>query len=124
MTQHKLPAVSAILLAVLAPALAADISGKWTSEFDSQIGHQSYTFVFKVDGSKLTGTATQSQRGTTVEIQEGKVTGDEISFVEMVKLQDQELRIEYKGQVSGDEIKFRRKVGDFAEYDIVAKRAK
>lgn len=123
MTQRQLLAFAAILLAVLAPAFAADVSGKWTSEFDSQIGRQSYVYEFKVDGAKLTGKAIQSQRGST-DITEGKVSGDEISFVEIVKLQDQELRIEYKGKVSGDEIKFRRKVGDFGEYDIVAKRAK
>lgn len=122
MTQRTLLAMAAILLAVLAPVFAAGISGKWTSEFDSPIGHQSYTFEFKVDGSTLTGTATQSERGAT-EIKEGKVSGDEISFVELVNVEGQELRIEYKGKVSGDEIRFRRKVGDFAEYDIVAKRA-
>jgi hypothetical protein len=112
------------LLAGLVPAFAADINGKWTSEFDSQIGRQTYTFEFKVEGSTLTGKATQAQRGTTVDIREGKVNGDEISFVEMVSFEGQELRIEYKGKVSGDEIRFRRKVGDITEYEIVARRAK
>ncbi len=60
----------------------------------------------------------------TVEITEGKINGGEISFVEPLKLQDNDIRIEYKGKLAGDEIKFHRKVGDFAEYDIVAKRFK
>jgi len=111
------------LFAALATTLAADVSGKWTSEFDSPIGRQSYVYEFKVDGTTLTGTATQSERGAT-EIKEGKVNGDDISFVELVKVEGNELRIEHKGKVAGDEIRLRRKVGDFAEYDIIAKRSK
>jgi hypothetical protein len=52
------------------------------------------------------------------------VNGDEIAFVEMMKFEEQDLRIEYTGKVSGDEIKFVRKVGDFATEEFVAKRAK
>ncbi len=101
-------------------------AGKWKAQFDSQIGQQKYTFVFKVDGTNVTGTATgERSMGTNdVEITEGKINGDEMSFVEPLKLQDNDIRIEYKGKLAGDEIKFHRKVGDFAEYDIVAKRVK
>ena len=121
---HRILIASVLALSVVcAPVFAADISGKWTSEFDSPIGRQSYVYQFKVDGTTLTGTATQSERGTT-EIKEGKVNGDEISFVELVKVEGNELRIEHKGKVAGDEIRLRRKVGDFAEYDIIAKRSK
>ena len=85
------------MLAVLAPAFAADVSGKWTAEFDSPIGRQSYVYQFKVDGTTLTGTATQSERGTT-EIKEGKISGDDISFVELVTAEGNELRIEHKAR--------------------------
>ena len=124
MTPSRILACVSLAILLFIPAYAADISGTWTSEFDSQIGQQSYTYEFKVEGSTLTGKITQKQRGTTVDVKEGKVNGDEVSFVEMVSFDGNELRIEYKGKVSGDEIKFRRKVGDFAEYDITAKRAK
>ena len=114
-------AVLMILAAVI--AMAADVTGKWTSEFESQIGPQKYTFEFKVEGTKLTGKAVNAERGTT-EITEGKVNGDEISFVENLKFEGNDIRIEYKGKVIGDEIKLNRKVADFANYDITAKRAK
>jgi uncharacterized protein len=52
------------------------------------------------------------------------VTSNEVSFVEMLKFQDQEIRIEYKGKISGDEIKMTRHVGDFATEELVAKRVK
>ena len=52
------------------------------------------------------------------------VKGDEIFFVEKVSVQGNELRIEYKGKLSGDEISFTRKVGDIATVQFVAKRVK
>jgi hypothetical protein len=112
--------------AVVAPANAAEVAGKWTAEFDTAIGVQKYTYEFKVDGSKLTGKAfgKRADSEAEVEIQEGKINGDEITFVENLKFGDQDLRIEYKGRISGDEIKFTRKVGDFATEDFVAKRVK
>ena len=105
---------------------AADLTGKWKSEFDTQIGHLKYTYELRADGEKLTGKAFRELEGTktTIEIVEGKIKGDDVSFVEPIKVQDQEVRIEYKGKLSGDEIKFTRKVGDFATTEIVAKREK
>jgi hypothetical protein len=103
-------------------ASSADASGKWTSTFDTQIGEQHYTYVFKVDDGKLTGTAT-SDRGET-KIEEGTMKGDDVFFVENINYQGMAIRIEYRGKISGDEIKFTRKVGDFATEEIVAKRTK
>ena len=112
--------VLAIALAI--PALAADISGKWTASFETQIGTQSYTYVFKVDGEKLTGTA-ESQLGK-IELTEGKVKGDEVTFVENASYEGTPLKIEYKGKIAGDEIKFSRNVAGMADEQLVAKRAK
>jgi hypothetical protein len=52
------------------------------------------------------------------------VKGEEISFVETLKVQGQELRAEYKGKVSGDEIRGSRQVGSYGTEEFVAKRAK
>jgi opacity protein-like surface antigen len=122
MTSHRLMLSLAIALLLLAPAFAADVAGKWTAAIDTQIGVQNYTYDFKVDAGKLTGKA-KSQYGET-EITEGTVKGDEIAFVENLDFQGQPLRIEYKGKISGDEIKFQRKVADVSTEDFVAKRAK
>jgi len=110
----------------LAVLNAADVTGKWKSEFDTQIGHLKYTYELKADGEKLTGKAFRDLEGTktTIALVEGKIKGDEVSFVEPIKVQEQEIRIEYKGKLSGDEIKFTRKVADFATTEIVAKREK
>ena len=111
-----------VLAAVGAAAYAADVTGKWTAAIDTQIGVQNYSYDFKVDGEKLTGIA-KSQFSESP-IAEGSVKGDEISFVENLKFEGQEVRVVYKGKIAGDEIKFNRQVGEFASEDFVAKRAK
>ncbi|MGD0102079.1 MAG: hypothetical protein ABSC60_17205, partial [Acidobacteriota bacterium] len=62
---------------------------------------------FKVDGAKLTGTM-QGAQGEPAEITEGKVDGDNISFVVVRNMGGNEMKITYKGKVSGDEFKFTR----------------
>jgi hypothetical protein len=122
MTIGRFAWLTAVLLLAIVPAFGADVTGKWTASFETQIGTQNYTYDFKVDGDKLTGTA-KSQTGES-QISEGVVKGDDISFVETLDYQGQSLRIVYKGKISGDEIKFARNVADMVSEDLVAKRAK
>jgi hypothetical protein len=114
-------ALLALGLGLAVSATAADVAGKWTATFDTQIGEQRYTYEFKTDGDKFTGTA-KSNLGQGV-IQDGLVKGDEVSFVEMLEFQGQTLRIEYRGKISGDEMRLTRHVGDVATEELVAKRA-
>jgi hypothetical protein len=127
-TYLKSITLTALTLTLAGSAWGADetVAGKWKGEFDSQIGRQKYTYEFKVAGTNLTGTATgEREMGTnTVVITEGKLTKDGISFVEPLQIGDSDIRIEYTGKVSGDEIKLHRKVGEYAEEDFVAKRVK
>ena len=115
-----------VALLCLIPAFAADISGKWVAAIQTGIGTMNYTFDFKVEGEKLTGKAVMSMGDNSSEsdLTEGSVKGDEISFVETLKVQGQELRAEYKGKISGDEIRSSRQVGSYGTEDFVAKRAK
>src|SRR5471030_1398171 len=125
-TSPKFLASLAFAFALLGVSRAADIDGKWKAEFDSQIGQQKYVFELKADGEKLTGKATGERQGqtSTVEIKSGKIAKDEVSFAEPLKFQDQEILIEYKRKIVGDELKLHRTDGELAEYDIVAKRVK
>lgn len=120
---HRLPLVLFLLLAALVSARAEDISGTWKASFDTQIGQQNYTYTFAVKDGVLTGTA-KSDMGET-ELKEGKVAGDTVTFVENLSFQGMDIRIEYTGKiVSADEIRFTRKVADFATEELVAKRSK
>ena len=121
MMGRRLLLSAALGILLLVPAMA-DVSGKWTAAIDTQIGVQNYTYDFKLEGDKLTGRA-KSQFGDTA-ITEGTVKGDEIAFVENLDFQGQMLRITYHGKISGEEIKFTRRVGDVATEEFVAKRAR
>ncbi len=119
--------LSASLLALAAlpwAGFAADISGTWKTEFNSQIGVQKYTYTLKQDGTNLTGKASSEigDQKRETELKEGKVEGEKVSFVEMLKFQENEIRITYKGTISTNEMKLTREVGDFAKEEIVAKR--
>ena len=126
MTLRHTLTLAILTLSSLSLAHAAELAGHWTSEFDSQIGQQKYTYDFKVEGDKLTGKAAYDHsmgKGENV-LKEIKVTGDDVFFAEDFTAQDQTIRITYTGKIAGDEMKLTRQVGDFATEQIVAKRAK
>ena len=103
---------------------AADVTGTWKAEFDTQIGVQKYTYTLKQDGTNVTGKANSEINGEKreAELKEGKVNGDMISFVEMLNFQGNDFRIAYTGKISTNEIKFTRAVGEFAKEELTAKR--
>src|SRR5438128_3157963 len=120
----KTPIALLTLLVCSLSSLAADITGTWKAEFNTQRGLQKYTFTLKQDGTSVTGKANVERDGEKreAELKEGKVEGDTVTFVEPMKIQDNELRITYTGKISGNEIKFTRKVGDFGSSEAMAKR--
>jgi enterochelin esterase-like enzyme len=105
-------------------ARAADVSGTWKADFDTQRGLQKYTFTLKQEGTNVTGKANVDREGEKreAEFKEGKIEGDTVRFVEIIKAQGNDLRITYTGNISGDEIKFTREVGDFGKSEATAKR--
>lgn len=124
MTMRQLIFVAALLVVVTLPLRAADVTGKWTATFNTQIGEQMYTYDFVVKGTVLTGTAKGNMTGES-KISDGKVEGDKISFVENLDFQGMPLKITYTGQMtSADEIKMTRNVADLAMEQLVAKRVK
>jgi len=126
MRMRSLMLTFALLIGAAVTAFAADVAGTWTAEFDTQVGIQKYVFTFKVDGEKLTGEAAAERMGekATVPLTDGTVKGDQIAFTEALDFQGQKVPITYTGTIAGDEIKFTRKVGDFATEQLVAKRKK
>jgi hypothetical protein len=77
--------LSAVLLAIAfgstAAGGAADITGKWTASFDTQIGTQQYTYDFVQKDATLTGKV-KSNLGAG-EVLEGRVEGDKVSFADV-----------------------------------------
>src|SRR5205085_4969635 len=71
----KNPVLLLALAALPCGGFAADLSGTWKSEFDSQIGRQKYTYTLKQEGDKLTGKANSevNEQKRETELSEGKV---------------------------------------------------
>ena len=115
---------SALLIAVLAViASAADITGNWKADLQTPQGTVQVSYTFKQDGEALTGTW-QAAQSPTVDITEGKVTGDKVSFV--VKMgPNANITFAHEGTIKGDAIQLTMKPsGEFPGSSVVAKRVK
>jgi hypothetical protein len=110
--------ILAILVCLAVGAMAADINGKWEAQVPGRGGEaRPATFTFKVEGDKLTGTMSDG-RGEPAAIEDGKVSGDTITFA----ITTQRGKRTYTGTVSGSEIKFKREGGQNPQ-EFTAKRS-
>jgi hypothetical protein len=92
-------------------AFAADVTGKWTAQFDTPNGAITLTYDLKQDGAKLTGSV-QGPQGEPLKIQDGKIDGDKISFSVTFAGPDGEFKIANEGVIKGDEISLSAKIPD------------
>jgi beta-glucosidase len=116
-----LQTLTALALAMTVLPAAEGVAGRWVGDVDTGSGLLRYAFDFAVaaDGT-LSGTA--SSRQGRVEIAEGRVKGDGLSFVETRVFDGRPLRIEYSGQVVDGEIRFIRRPGQAVADAFVARR--
>jgi len=109
-------AAFALFLLMAVSALAADVTGKWKSNFKSPDGNEmEITFNLKQDGETLGGTA-EGPMGE-MKITEGSVKGDAVSFT----VETDQFKVVHKGTVSGDEMKLKVEIGD-QSFDMTAKK--
>lgn len=117
-----LAAVASVFTATV--LMAAEVDGKWKAD----VQQQQLTFDFKVAGSSLTGTLENSAVPGAVQIKEGKVNGDKVSFHVARTLNNAETRVLWEGTVSDEQIKFTRRAENAAAGEeptaIVATRNK
>jgi hypothetical protein len=113
-----------LLFVLASTASAADISGTWKAAIETPNGPFETTFVFKAEGDKLTGT-TSNRFMTDAPISEGKVDGDNLSFVVSGNFNGNEVKVNYKGKVAGDEMKLTIEIAGRDEpLEMTAKRSK
>jgi len=108
-----------IVLAVLLLtcfAFAADIDGKWSGTITGM--EIPIEFTFKAEGQTLTGFHIVS--GTQTAIKDGKIDGNNISFVAELEMG----KFAHKGVISGDTIKMTYDDGGGQTGEIVVKKAK
>jgi predicted esterase len=82
------------------------VAGKWLVKDASN----DIKLEIKVDGSKFSGTIENSQMPGAIELKDGKIEGDKISFNYVRQLNGQDMKISWTGTLAGDEIKFKREV--------------
>jgi hypothetical protein len=92
-----------MFLALAMTAQAGEIAGKWVVTAENV----DIEMDFKVDGNTLTGAIYNPFSGE-MKLREGKVKGDNFSFIAIRKIGQNEMRILWKGVLDGDVIRFTR----------------
>jgi hypothetical protein len=92
-----------LFLAWAMTAMAGEIAGKWVVTAENV----DIEMDFKVEGNTLTGTVYNPFSGA-MKLREGKVNGDNFSFIVIRKLGQNETRIVWKGLLDGEVIRFTR----------------
>lgn len=113
-----------------------DVTGTWTWTTEGRQGGpgRETTLKLKQEGTAVTGTISGWRRGgdsgqaNDIKIEQGKVEGDQVSFVVTREFQGNSFSTKYHGKVAGDtitgKISMQGRDGQARERDWVAKRAK
>jgi hypothetical protein len=111
--------VTAVLVFALS-LFGANVDGVWKADYTTPDGTaRQSTFHLKANGDKLTGKVV-GQAGEA-EIEDGAVKGDDVSFRVVRNFGGNEVKLQYSGKVSGDELKLKVSFNENS-FDIVAKR--
>ena len=113
-----------MLFACTINAQTPDITGKWKAEVTAPMGVLNYTYEFNHIEGKLGGNATFTfnDQNYKTDLEELKLVGDLLSFIEKVNFQGNQIQISYSGKIVENQINFTRKPGDFPASQIVATR--
>ena len=89
----------AVLMGIAGAAVAADVDGKWRAEVEGRNGTQTQTLILEASGGRLTGSF-QGMRGGAVDISDGTVDGNKVSFKVMREFNGNQITQQYKGTLS------------------------
>lgn len=106
-----------LLLFMTASCFATGIEGTWKGKMQGGNGDMELTFVFKMDGEKLTGTV-KTQNGD-IEISNTKVNGNEFSF----DVSFNDTTIKHKCKLNDDDtITMKAEGTPMGDMDLILKR--
>jgi hypothetical protein len=110
------------LLGLATVVAAADATGKWKGTLETEDGSRELTFNLKADGGKLTGIVA-GLLDRPLDVNDGKVEGAIITFSVITEWDGNAVKLVYKGEMAGDEIKFTMGIDDGSwSTEVKAKR--
>jgi len=110
------------LLGLATVVAAADATGKWKGTLETDDGSRELTFNLKADGGKLTGIVA-GLLDRPLDVNDGKVEGAFITFSVITEWDGNAVKLVYKGEMAGDEIKFTMGIDDGSwSTEVKAKR--
>ena len=103
----RILAVFVLTLALVSVSFAQGINGTWKGQRAGRDGAMmDVTFKFVADGEKLTGSTTM--RDNEVQISDGKITGNDVSFVVKMEFGGNSMVMKYTGTLAGNELKLKQ----------------
>jgi hypothetical protein len=112
-------AIAALTLSV---SFAADVDGKWTTQVQGRNGPRTEVLTLKSSGGALTGNITGG-RGEAVEISNGAIDGDKVSFTVVREFRDNKITQEYKGTLVDGQLKLTMSGGRGGPTEMTYKRS-
>lgn len=110
--------VSAILfLFCITMVFASNVQGKWTTTLETDNGPFTFTAEYTVKGEVITGTLS-SDMGS-VEIENGKINGDEFEYT----IEIDYATSKHKGKFVDGKLQI-KSTGDYGEFDFTMTRVK
>ena len=94
--------------ATLSGSSAPAIDGKWEGSMEMMGQSTKISYDFKSDGNTLTGTTTGPQN-QILDIKNGKIDGNNISFDVPVDMGQMKMTVKYTGVLAGDELELTMK---------------
>lgn len=122
--QFRILLAVVVIFALVLPALAQGVDGKWEAKQTTQRGEVVTMFEFKTAGGAVTGTMTR-MGGAATEIKNGKFAAGKLTFEvsQAGRGGGEPTVITYTGTVAGDSIKFVT-AGGRGPQEIEAKKVK
>lgn len=108
-------------LAIAAPALAQDATGRWDLTVIRPDGQNQAVLVLKKDGEKLSGTVARPQ-GDPIPVS-GSQKGADVVLAFVVPTQNGTINVTLRGRQDGDSMKGTADLGDRGQAEWTAARA-
>ena len=111
------------VVTMAASLCAADVGGKWVGDVNTPDGQTiSLTFTFKLDGARVSGTVTGPQGD--IQIADGKMDGETLSFGFDVDAGGQQLSFKCTGKLAAEnQLKITMNGGGDLNFEVNTKRS-